>query len=570
MSSTRSYWLAVFIIGAFLLSMPSLGVNSTAVESSPEITETSTERVTSEYQPPIPLRTPPAPLGPTNVTFGTPYAHGVWDMDGNGLYDYFYINVTITVLVPGPYVALAFLNYSNPDPSESDHFPQLFGMDEGALFSGGGGGGIMSSFGQTTGPVDMAIFFRGDVINATGLMNEQLVVTGLGVLSVSTTTGAPGLAGFTGQFLGGGTPWSPWPYSNYTTSTSYWAYQFEPWIGAVVLQWTDRFVDIETDGKWEYLVFEVNVTGTIYTTAVSSFRARVEVELQTGAWSQNTTFVSNGPNQIINVYFRSQDLWEDPGNNDFPLNGRFNVTRAEISRWKDDHWESVWRREAEGPGGELHTVTTVTSPANWQRNAQTGLIHKNTAKWNLTLIDPQPYEFAELTVQVNISAYGLYILSGRFGMQNGYGLDAEVAAWLGQGDLQNMTLTFRLHSLRSLTEIGALVISAGFQAYDNFDLELRNGRDENLDSWSTVFTHTYNTLWWNNFVGIPFMSLPYTMTIPDFQVGTPRAFTYMLDQSQDLGDVLNITLSYPWYEDFRDRDGSPYEFEIHLIDGNWS
>ncbi|MFQ5978340.1 MAG: hypothetical protein ACE5OZ_09450 [Candidatus Heimdallarchaeota archaeon] len=576
MSSTRSLWLAVFIIGAFLLSMPSLGVNSTAVESSPEITETSTERFASDHQPPIPSRTPPAPLGPTNVTFGTPYAHGVWDMDGNGLNDYFYINVTITVVTTidnskfSSWVVLAFLNYSNPDPAESDHFPQLFGFEEEAMFSEGGPGGPMSTFGETLGPVDVAIFFRGDYLNASIIGNEQLVVTGLALLGVPIQQGmGPELLGYTGQFIGGGSPWSPWPSSLYTTSTYYWAYDFEPWIGVTIDDWNHRFVDIGPNAYFEYLVFEVNVTGTIYSTAISNFRARVEIELETGAWSSNTTIVVNGPKQIIDVYFRSQDLWQDPGNSDFPNNGKFNVSQVEISRWKDDHWQNAFRNESEP--GKLIYGTGPSAISEWERNPQTALIHQSTAKWNLTLIDTQPdglYELAELTVQVNVSAYGFYILTGRFGMQNGYGLDAEVAAWLERGDLRNMTLTFRLHSLRSLPDIGAPVIG-DFRDYNNTDLELRNGRDEQQDSWSTVFVHAYN-FGSNNFEPITFMNLPYTMTIPDFQVGTPRAFTYMLEQSQDIGDVLNITLSYPWYEDFRDRDGTPYEFEIHLIDGDWA
>ncbi|MFW9916888.1 MAG: hypothetical protein ACFFGZ_14880 [Candidatus Thorarchaeota archaeon] len=553
------------------MSVPSLSVASPFV-SSPgiQLLEPLTETTSPTLQAQTSRTTSPSPLA-DNVTFYNPTSHGVVDKDGNGFYDYFYINVTIDVLVPGSYVAFAFLNHSNPDPSESDHFPSLFGMDEWAMFSGMDGG-LAPSFGESTGPVNMAIFFRGDYINATG-MSGYLVVTGLAVLALPTAPGPPTVAGYTGQFIGGGSPWFPWYDSNYTTAPSaYNAAQFEPWISVTIDEWDHRLIDIELDGKYEYLVLEVNLTGIIYATKISNFRARVEVELDTGAWSENTTVVGKGPKQIIDVYFRSQELWDDP---DFPAGGKFNVSMVEISRWKDDHWQGIWREEAEGPGDEVHSAATGTTSTQWQRNPQTAVIDKTTQRWNLTPYDTNDagtlYDRLQLDIQVNVSAYGFYILYARFGMPDGYGLESEVGQWLEAGDRQNMSLTYYPHTLRSLPDIGVNVMWNTFQAYNQTELELRNGRGDYLDSWTSKFWHPWDNVS-ADFDPITFMesSLPFTHSAPDHLVGDGRVVTYMFNNSAQFNDVLNITMSYPWYADYEDDDGSPYEFEISIIDGNWS
>lgn len=581
MVQNRSFWLAVFIMGAFLLSVPSLSVSSSVV-SSPEIEtfETPTQMQSTDPQP-FPSRiTQPTPQSADNVSFGPVTGHGTVDTDQNGKWDYFYINTSIQVIVTGSYVALAFLDFENPDPAEKDHFPALFGMDEGAMFSGGGGGGIMPSFGQTTGWVNMAIFFRGDYINATGIVYEKLNVTGLAVLSLPSQPGPPGLAGYTGFFIGGGSPWNPSPYPfNYTTSTRYYAWDFEPWYSVEVnagIYWGDLPVNKDTEPSFEYLWLQMSVNVTIAAPTISSFRARIEVELHTGARTENRTMLTKGNFQTVDLYFASQDLWNDP---DFPAGGEFNVTRIEVSRWKDGYWQRVFDKEAEGPGEEFYSTTMITIESEWQRNPQIAVIRKATSQWNLTPIDTEPnglYDQLQLDVQVNVSAYGLYIMNAWFGMRDSFGLESEVAMWLGRnipGQWQNMSLIFRPQSLRSLNDIGAYVIgfSSGFENYNYTELDLRNGRGDPLDSWSSEFSHPWDN-GSNHFDPITFMDplLPFTHNAPDHLVGDPRVATYMFNNSVQFGDVLNITLSYPWYEDYQDHDGSPYEFEISLIDGNWS
>ncbi|MFQ5978339.1 MAG: PGF-CTERM sorting domain-containing protein [Candidatus Heimdallarchaeota archaeon] len=589
-SGTRSFWLAVFIIGAFLLSLPSLGVNSTAVESSPEITERSpTERVSSSDQPSILRKNPPVPLAGTNVTFTNPYASGVWDEDGNGLNDYFYINVSITVVTTidhskfSSWVVLAFLNYSNPDPMESDHFPQLFGFEEEAMFNEGGPGGPMSTFGETLGPVDIAIFFRGDYLNASIIGNEQLVVTGLAVLGVPTQQSLPPeLLGYTGQFIGGGTPWSAsHDPANYTTSTSYWASDFEPWYSVEVnpgIYWGETTINKDAEPSYEYLRLDMSLNLTINAPTISSFWARVEVELHTGARSENTTMLTKGTFQSVELYFRSQDLWWDPGNNDFPTNGEFNVTRIEIERWKGDHWDWMFDDEAEDPGDEFYSTTTVTTPSNWQRNPQDAVLRKDTSQWNLTPIDTGDsgtlYDQVQLDIQVNVSAYGLYTLSSRFGMQQGMQLETELTMWLGRnpaGQWQNMSLIFDPGMLRSVSDLGPQVLWDGFDAYNWTQLDLFGGDGQHLDNWDRVFSHSWDNVS-SHFDPQTFVdpNLPFTLEY-DYQTDGPMLlgdpFEFWINASTDIGDVLNITMTYPWFGDERDP---PFEFDFQSTDGNYS
>ncbi|MHA2270486.1 MAG: hypothetical protein ACXACI_01400 [Candidatus Hodarchaeales archaeon] len=574
MIQKRSLWLAVFIMGVFLLSVPSLSVTSSVV-SSPEIetSETLIETASPIIQPLTSRTTTPSPLA-INVSFGPITDDGEVDTDGNGKWDYYYINTSIEVLIPGNYVALAFLDFANPDPSEKDHFPALFGMDEGAMFSGGGGG-IMPSFGQTTGWVNMAIFFRGDYINATGINWESLNVTGIAVLSLPSTPGPPGLAGYTGYFIGGGSQWQASPYPYNWTSSRYYARDFEPWYSVVVnagSYWGDSVINKDSEPSYEYLRLEMSVNVTIEAPQITSFRARIEVELHTGAWTENRTLLTIGDFQTVHVYFRSQDLWNDP---DFPIGGKFNVSMVEINRWKGDYWQSVFRNETEGPGTEIYTAATGTADTDWQRNPQTAVIDKTTQRWNLTPYDTNDpgtlYDRLQLDIQVNVSAYGFYLLYARFGMRDGYGLESEVGQWLEAGDRQNMSLTYYPQTLRSLPDIGVNVMYATFQAYNKTELELRNGRGDHLDSWTSEFAHP-----WDNdsldFDPIAFLEsdLPFTNSSLNHLVGDGRVATCMFDATTQFADVLNITMRYPWYADYEDWEGSPYEFEISILDGNWS
>ncbi|MFX0112967.1 MAG: hypothetical protein ACFFB3_00315, partial [Candidatus Hodarchaeota archaeon] len=290
MIKKRSFWLAVFILGAFLFSMPSLGVNSASTGSSKGVNRTPVEIIAPTYQQPNLTITSPIPHSTDNVTIDTgSIVSGTWDTDGDNLYDWFYINVSITVLVTGPYFAVATLNYSNPDPTAgTDDIPALAAFDWD-MYSQPGGDGPGATFGEIAGPTTRTLAFRGDHINATGVQDRRLNVTSIGVADVTLIDqeGVNPVIGQVGDFPLPGTDWKR-TTAIYTTDDPYNANDFEPWEYAFVYEneWSASLWNVEEgtpgeDGKVEYLILEAKVNSS------GNLRVYFEVELEHQSRAEN-------------------------------------------------------------------------------------------------------------------------------------------------------------------------------------------------------------------------------------------------------------------------------------------
>jgi hypothetical protein len=574
----RSFWIAVFIMGAFLFGMPFFGGSSTLPVSSQETIEAPVEKIPPTYQPPIPTSTSPTPHSVDNVTiYVGSIVSGTWNNDGDSLIDWFYINVTIDVLVPGPYFAVATLNYSyyaiDPGADPDDDIPAVYAFDW-AMYSLPGGDGPGATFGETTGNTTRTLAFRGDHINATGVQDQPLKVTSIAVADV-TLINQPGenpVIGQAGTFPmpGTGTPW--WSSTAiYTTPTTYNANQFERWEYAYVYEgeWSDSTWNPD-GGPVEYLVLEAKVN------ASADMRVRFEAELEDDYWSENTTNLVKG-NQTIQLYYRSPNIPVIPGP------GGYDVNRYQLQKWSTlfgAHWEDMDDSEVEGGDPPIYTTTVGTTATTWEHDQPGMTIVQSTSGWSLTLVDGPDsgtlYDQLQVTVQVNVDAWGLYSLYAKWGGQDeGLAIEAHEVMWLGEGTNQDVVLNFDSGLIGSLTQINRLHPPPDYTAgpwnlsmFDYLEITALNQRWEEYDRWGEIYNHG-DVSQGTAFDPIAFID-PSTTFTDSVQMLYGDPLFYWMNITTTFDEVLEVDLDYPWYDDYMYGGRSPFYFQVFLIDINWT
>ena len=477
---------------------------------------------------------------------------GTDDMDGDGYFDFYYLDVTLQIHNPGEFYLIAFLNLST-EVSQYNPFPWIIGQDIGAYTSG-------------------EVQYLGNVLNTD--ITVRLGVMGF-LLNSTGFNGYLGLWNLTLFDMGNYDPMNPPPgglppiaytVGNsdasephlFTSSQSYSAAEFVPLITITADSWTDTFIDIEGDGYYEFLHLQVMVN--------SSITEWVEAYVEISGFSRsNHTFAVKNVLTPLDFWIPAYEL---------PNDGPINIDSINFRYWDElnGYWTHVQYMTAPPPP----PIYTTSDPGIPRETAMPGLlINDDNSTWSITPTDINSngkFDYAVFTFPVDFNAYGFYVFQGDLiGYEN---IQAQNASWFSKGT-HTVELWFDIRKLRTIGDENPSYPPLGNFTYPMNNFTIWNyvyldgrARDGPGDWTEGYIDHSYQLLC-EDIDPIPSLNLPYSTTLSAY---SEEYITIWMNSSVDISmyNMLNISVvtdqdsGFP--ENMYDFPGS---LEINFETYNW-
>ncbi|MFW9992136.1 MAG: hypothetical protein ACFFD4_08730 [Candidatus Odinarchaeota archaeon] len=270
---------------------------------------------------------------------------GTTDKDNDGLYDSYYINVSISCAKEGNYLLIAGLNLPNPSITPTQPFEYIVGFDKN--FDMTGGAYVLP--GNTSDPsypnYVVTIVFPGEILSTLLPASGNIEVINIVAFDLSDPSYNPSAGGLPPvDALVGNFPGSVSDTPVYTSTIQYSPSDFEL-LYLLVEQWQDENIDLDGDGVYDRLRLSAQVNASEDMQIV--FNAVLDSE--ENDWTHNMTTVQKGLTWV-DLYWESYQL---------PSDGPFNVKQCVLQMWDEeiDYWKMITVLQ--------DAYTTTSAPGPW-------------------------------------------------------------------------------------------------------------------------------------------------------------------------------------------------------------
>ncbi len=487
----------------------------------PITTVSSRDPSTTSYNTPQ-LRSSTAENGPNATIYLDSIVDGTFDFDEDGLYDFFYINVTLEIHIVGQYFLVSGLNLS-AIPSPQNPFPYVIGQDF-RLYAGEVTDMTDAYIGDTINEnITITLAFRGLEINATGMDGHlgiiNLILYDMSNYDFENPQDLPDVALMIGTMDQAGP-------TIFTSTLAYSADQFEMMIRAFVQSWSEDFVDIENDGYYDliHIIAEVNSTHERW--------IRLQCFMTGSQEKYNLTMVSKGVS-YIDLWWASTEVTGD---------GPFEINDARIDIWDEDleGWDYQMGWYMESP----YITSTPLIPK--ETNMPEILYNQDNSTWQMRIEDIDSNgeaDFAIVSIPVNFTVYGLYEFNAELYTSEwrdpGFNLFATNTSWFMKGNNTNVDLWFDIRQLVTISTVFDDDIFLGNVSYPNLNLTQWNY----INIWGRPITAEYYGEFYveNYFTHANALLQEDIDPLPDYTNGFPFTTTETLWTGDQISYWFNIS-----------------------------